>query len=169
MPLRQSTVLETYAETSEPLNRRGAIRAARAQAAAKSAAGSKPTRATTRAICRWWCARRTVLAKSCSWPSIWNVPPLTDWAARPQLFDRLLGKPVVRGTQGDSQSLGQVTTLGFDDLAGQLRGALDQFAEVQLVPFWLVALLLAGLYRLHRAARFFPRRARASAAWNSPG
>ena len=33
-------------------------------------------------------------------------------------------------------------TLGFRDLAGQLRGALDQFAGVERVPFWLVAVML---------------------------
>src|SRR5690606_29737313 len=47
---------------------------------------------------------------------------------------------------GASQAgtLGAVTTLGFVDLAGQLRGALDQFPDVPLVPFWLVAILIAA-------------------------
>jgi len=71
-----------------------------------------------------------------------ETSPLTTWAARPQLLARLFGKSAARAAQGDSQSLGQVTTLGFEDLSGQLRAALDQFAEVQVVPFWFVALLV---------------------------
>ena len=59
-----------------------------------------------------------------------ETSPFTTWAARPQLLARLLGKTVARAAGDESQSLGQVTTLGFEDLSGQLRGALDQFAGV---------------------------------------
>ena len=39
--------------------------------------------------------------------------------------------------------LGHVTELGYTDLIGQLHMALSQFAGVQLVPFAVVAALVA--------------------------
>ena len=39
---------------------------------------------------------------------------------------------------------GNATNVGFKDLAGQLRGALDQFSGVRLVPFWVVGTLVFG-------------------------
>jgi hypothetical protein len=71
-------------------------------------------------------------------------PPFADWAARPQLFEKLLKRKADDTASPESGGLGAVTTLGFVDLAGQLRGALDQFAGVRPVPFWLVALLITG-------------------------
>ena len=41
------------------------------------------------------------------------------------------------------QGTGQVTHLGFDDLSGQLRGALDQYAGATRVAFsWIAAILV---------------------------
>jgi hypothetical protein len=68
-------------------------------------------------------------------------PPLVSWPGRMPLVDRLLGAKSQGMSRGEDEVGGQVTTLGFVDLSGQLRGALDQFAGVRLVPFWLVALL----------------------------
>mgnify|MGYP002621751939 CR=1 FL=1 len=71
-----------------------------------------------------------------------DQPPLSTWTARPQLLDRLLGHATKRAQDTEGDTTGEVTTLGFVDIAGQLRAALDQFAEVQLVPFWLVVALV---------------------------
>jgi hypothetical protein len=71
-------------------------------------------------------------------------PPFADWAARPQLFEKLLNRKSDDDASPESGGLGAVSTLGFVDLAGQLRGALDQFSGVRNVPFWLVALLITG-------------------------
>jgi hypothetical protein len=35
----------------------------------------------------------------------------------------------------------QAARLGFTDISGQLRGALDQFGGVAFIPFWIVAVL----------------------------
>jgi len=71
-----------------------------------------------------------------------DLPPLSDWSGRGQLLDKLLRRSRRPVTESEDGTLGQVTTLGFSDLSGQLRGALDQFEDVPLVPFWFVALLI---------------------------
>ena len=71
-----------------------------------------------------------------------DLPPLADWSGRGQLLDKLLRRSRRPVTESEDATLGQVTTLGFSDLSGQLRSALDQFEDVPLVPFWLVALLI---------------------------
>lgn len=68
--------------------------------------------------------------------------PFSTWRARPQLLERLLRGAAPTGDDKQTSGLGQVTTLGFEDLSGQLRGALDQFVGVTLAPFWLVAVLI---------------------------
>jgi hypothetical protein len=70
--------------------------------------------------------------------------PLAKWSARPQLVDKLLRRAKSAAAETDASTLGQVATLGFVDLAGQLQGALDQFPGVPLVPFWLVAVLVSA-------------------------
>jgi hypothetical protein len=74
--------------------------------------------------------------------------PLAQWPARPRLLARLLQ---TRSEEEDSaigqEGLGQVTHVGYDDISGQLRSALDQYSHVTLVRFSWVAGLLA-LYLL---------------------
>lgn len=140
VPLRQSTVLETYAETSEPLSPGVAValqvpKLRDVTGRIEAYAGNHPRDLPLVVRSPHGFGETVFVAFDL------ETSPLTTWAARPQLLARLLGKSTSRTAQGDSQSLGQVTTLGFEDLSGQLRGALDQFAEVQVVPFWLVALL----------------------------
>jgi len=68
--------------------------------------------------------------------------PLAHWPGRTALLNRLLGKPA-EGTQAppedDESSPQQMLLLGVTDLAGQLKGALDQFAGIRPVSFVLVA------------------------------
>lgn len=85
--------------------------------------------------------------------------PLAAWPGRNDLVKRLLGGRLRRESR-DEQDFGRgaASHLGLTDLAGQLRGALDQYADVELAPFWLVAglvfvyMLLIGPidYFLHR-------------------
>ncbi len=81
-------------------------------------------------------------------------PPLASWSARRQLVEKLLGrsKSTIKEI-GDSQ--GQLTRLGYSDLAGQLHSALDRFAGVQLVPFWIVAALVVLYILLIGPADYF--------------
>ena len=77
-----------------------------------------------------------------------DEPPLRAWPDRPLLVGRLLDLPAGRTTEaGESAAM---LHHGYDDLAGQLRSALDRFEGVRLSAFWLVAglvivyLLLVG-------------------------
>ncbi|MHB0955658.1 MAG: hypothetical protein ACYC6N_18650 [Pirellulaceae bacterium] len=89
--------------------------------------------------------------------------PLAQWAARPRLLARLLQ---TRSEEEDSaigsEGLGQMTHLGYDDIAGQLRSALDQYSHVTLVQFsWIAGLLVLYIllvgpldyFGLHRLSR----------------
>jgi hypothetical protein len=69
-------------------------------------------------------------------------PPFTDWPSRGKFLEKLLAKQTHLIAQAvGPRAASQGKQLGYVDLSGQLRGALDQFAGVQLVPFWAVALL----------------------------
>ncbi len=78
-----------------------------------------------------------------------DTGPIAEWEGRPRfvarlLDDTLLGQSRVPDRSDDSN---QVTHLGFDDLSGQLRAALDRYPGVRLVPFSVIA-AAAGLYVL---------------------
>ncbi|HUY88145.1 MAG TPA: hypothetical protein VMV10_05400 [Pirellulales bacterium] len=85
--------------------------------------------------------------------------PLAAWPGRTEFVKRLLGGHFRREHQ-DEQHLGRgpATHLGLTDLAGQLRGALDQYAEVELAPFWLVAGLIVVYLLLIGPIDFFLHR-----------
>ncbi len=67
--------------------------------------------------------------------------PLANWPSRTALVRRLLeGRPQRYVESPPASAAARV--LGYEDLAGQLHLALDEFAGVRVVPFWLVALLV---------------------------
>ncbi len=69
-----------------------------------------------------------------------------------RLLDLSLG---ATSRDDDEPSFGQITDVGFDDLSGQLRGALDQFPGVRLVPFSLIAVLISLYIALIGPGDFF--------------
>ena len=74
-----------------------------------------------------------------------ELPPLDQWQGRGPLMARVLqvgGAGRYAAAEADAR-LGQVTHLGYEDLAGQLRSALDQFPGVTRIQFSWVAGLLA--------------------------
>jgi hypothetical protein len=141
VPLRQSTALETYAETTEPLDTGGVafvlhvpkLLDVRGKIEAYAGLHARDLPLVVRTPHGF--GEIVFVAFDV------ELAPLAEWNARSQLFDKLLRRSKSSLDDGDSGTLGQVTTLGFVDLAGQLRGALDQFTGVHLAPFWLVALL----------------------------
>ena len=142
VPLRQSTMLETYADTSEPLEAgsgpfsAGVPKLQDVRGSIEAYAGGNPRDLPL--VVRTPHGFGEVVFVAFDLES----PALVQWSARPQLFDKLLRKARSATKETDSGTLGQVTTLGFVDLSGQLRSALDQIQGVQLVPFWLVAVLV---------------------------
>ena len=78
-----------------------------------------------------------------------DLAPFDQWQGRPALVARALQLNVDRRTSDDDDARtgGQATNIGYTDLVGQLRGALDQFQGVTRVPFSVVAGLVV-LYAL---------------------
>jgi hypothetical protein len=84
-----------------------------------------------------------------------DQPPFVSWRARGNFVSKLLGYPA-RGNEGTERpAASQVATTGLSDLASQLRGALDQFAGVKLVPFFVVASLVFGYILLIGPGDYF--------------
>ena len=46
------------------------------------------------------------------------------------------------GLETDDDERADDRDLAFDQMAGQLRSALDQFTKVRLVPFWVIVVLI---------------------------
>ncbi len=136
-----ATALETYAETSEPFDSAGVSFLAdvpklidvRGRIQAYAGAGPRDLPLVVRTAHGF--GEVVFVAFDL------DRPPVAAWSAQAQLVDKLLGHATQGPSETDDDTLGEVTTLGFTDLSGQLRGALDQFDGVRIVPFWLVALL----------------------------
>lgn len=95
-----------------------------------------------------------------------ELPPLAHWPSRPRLLAKLLqSRSEEEEATPEGEGLGQVTHVGYDDLTGQLRGALDQFAGVTLVRFAWVAALLVLYIALLGPADFFGLRRLGRPQW----
>ena len=71
------------------------------------------------------------------------LAPLSEWTGRISLLRNVLGWSL--GVIEEQEQAQAWTGQGFDDLAGQLRTALDvQFVGVRTAPFALVAALIVG-------------------------
>jgi hypothetical protein len=69
--------------------------------------------------------------------------PLASWRDRPRLVRRLLEGSSERADQAEREAArGRVAHIGYEDLIGQLRAALDEFQGVALIAFSSVAALL---------------------------
>jgi hypothetical protein len=142
VPLNPSGVLETFAETTEPLDAPGGrltvqvprLEGVRGRIEAYAGRSPRDLPLVVR--------RAHGFGQVVFFAFDLDRPPLDNWKGRAALFDRLWPLPAGSSSQSESGTLGEVTTLGFVDLAGQLRGALDQFVAVSVVPFWLVAALV---------------------------
>ena len=68
-------------------------------------------------------------------------PALAQWPGRARLLANLLASSHGRADEEQSEPRRAVTHVGYEDLSGQLRAALDQFPGVTLVNFTTVAVL----------------------------
>ncbi|MGM0485359.1 MAG: hypothetical protein ACQESR_01165 [Planctomycetota bacterium] len=95
-----------------------------------------------------------------------ELPPIRDWPARPRLLARLLrGGGEDEDSGGGDDGGGQVTHLGFEDLTGQLRAAMDQFPGVTLVQFSWIAAIIAVYIVLAGPIDFFGLRRLGRPLW----
>ncbi len=87
-------------------------------------------------------------------------PPLDQWQGRPALVRRILRSRVGRrGPSPEGPDRSQITHLGYDDLTGQLRAALDQFTDVTRVEFsWVAGLILVYILLIGPADYFLLKR-----------
>ena len=87
--------------------------------------------------------------------------PLKGWeGGRPKLLAKLLALPTARAGESDDGDR------HFDDLAGQLRSALDQFSKVRLIPFWaVVALIVVYILLIGPGDYFFLRKLNCRMQW----
>lgn len=73
-----------------------------------------------------------------------SAVPLDEWNSRPRLLGRLVETLRDNSFGVEPQRVGRVAHLGYDDLAGQLRSALDRYQRVSLVTFTGVALAVVA-------------------------
>jgi hypothetical protein len=86
-----------------------------------------------------------------------ELPPFDGWQGRAALMARVLQiSGPGQHSRGESDvRQGQIAHLGYEDLAGQLRSALDQFSGVTRIQFSWVAGLLALYVVLIGPADYF--------------
>ena len=77
---------------------------------------------------------------------------LSEWPGRPLLLAKAmsaaLGTDAVDGLQNSAPPATYSYNYGYNDLAGQLHQAVDQFAGVRVVPFFALALLVIAYIAL---------------------
>lgn len=151
IPLRQSGAIEGYCGSSVPLPRDGiGLRLDLRVPQWADVQGTVEAREGNLALIvrRAW-GFGTIVATGFDL----DTPPLSTWLDRGLLIGKLLD--VAETLPDSARDTAAVLHYGFDDMAGQLRSALDQFREVPLVPFWLVVALVAGYLALVGPADYF--------------
>ena len=90
-----------------------------------------------------------------------TAKPLADWTNLPLIWDKLLD---IRGRQRDvagnlPEAHASLIQSATPELAGQLHQALEQFPQVQLIPFgWVALFILAYLMLIGPIDYFFLKR-----------
>ncbi len=85
------------------------------------------------------------------------------WSDRPLLMAALLGLP---GNERPTETKSAAESYSYDDLAGQLRSSLELFRGVRMVPFFVVATLVAIYILLIGPGDYFLlRRLRRGMGW----
>ena len=94
-------------------------------------------------------------------------PLIGEWTGLDPLLVRLLRVSSSATDQvGPSRFGGRVAHVGFTDLAGQMRGALDQFTDVSFVPFyWVAGLVFVYVLLIGPGDYFFLKRVLGKMQW----
>ncbi|MEQ8791176.1 MAG: hypothetical protein RIC55_33245 [Pirellulaceae bacterium] len=96
-----------------------------------------------------------------------DAPPLSTWGGRSRFLGRLLEATLRRPEESElSRPSGQVSHIGYRDMTGQLRGALDQFAGVTPFAFsWVAGLIIVYILIIGPLDYFFLRKVVGNMAW----
>ncbi len=141
LPLRRSFMLENYAESKTPIEtgrrrfRLDVPRLAEVRGRIEAYEGNRPEDLPLAVRAAYGFGEVVLIAVDL------DQPPLAAWPGREALLSRLLARPRGESRLDASGTLGAVTTIGYQDLAGQLRAALEQFDAVTVVPFAVVGAL----------------------------
>jgi len=85
-----------------------------------------------------------------------DQPPLSDWEGRSRMVLKIIrGEFSQENRIATHQQSGQVSHVGYHDMVGQLRGALDQFETVSFVAFSVVASLILVFIVLIAPAEYY--------------
>jgi hypothetical protein len=72
-------------------------------------------------------------------------PSMSQWSGFPRIVAKLLQLCGIESrVERDDSTGGQLSHLGFHDISGQFRAAMEQFPHVRLVPFGWIAILAVG-------------------------
>jgi hypothetical protein len=143
-PLRRTAALETYAGSTRPIPAAGKspdvtlFQAPRGQIDLSESAGAGTEQPL---IIRYpvGFGQMTLITVD------FDREPLSRWTGRSKILTRVLAWHQSGETgKGNDAQQSLPAQLGYQDLAGQLRMALDQFRGVQLVAFSWVAALIGG-------------------------
>ncbi|MCA9246825.1 MAG: hypothetical protein KDA42_06905 [Planctomycetales bacterium] len=145
VPLRNTSSVESYAETNEPIDvsplteplmmPRFEMPTGIVEAWAGNQAGELPL-----------IVRSPVGFGEIAYVALdLDQPPMVQWEGRSGMINRLLNRQRPRLAETDLARQGAVNTIGYQEMSGQLRAALDRFGGVAFVSFWVIAVLI-GLY-----------------------
>ncbi|TWT39580.1 hypothetical protein [Blastopirellula retiformator] len=85
-----------------------------------------------------------------------NTKPILGWDGRRGLLDKLLIGESQQQEVGVVSLAGQSAAhVGYEDLSGQLRVALDQFQDVRLISFLLIGAIIVGYLALIGPGDYF--------------
>lgn len=85
-----------------------------------------------------------------------NAPPIVGWDGRQPLLTKLLVGESQQQDSGIVSLAGQSAAhVGYEDLSGQLRVALDQFEGVHLISFLLIGVIVVGYLLLIGPGDYF--------------
>ena len=151
LPLRHSSTIESYCGSAVPVPREGigqlldlrVPQLADVRGTVEAREGNLPL-----VVRRAWGFGNVVFAAFDL-----DLAPLRDWQDRGLLVGKLLDiEEIPLDAPHDT---GAVLHYGFDDMAGQLRSALDQFAAVPFVPFSLIVAIVIGYLLLIGPVDYF--------------
>lgn len=128
-----TSLLESFAETNQPIESESLYQLRLAAPRGAVAAGEIESPLVVRSALGLGQVVAVTVDVQC--------PALSRWAGHVAFLRHILARPA-RGSDESSEATGPLMHYGVVDLASQLRRAINQFSGLEVVPFWLVAVLI---------------------------